>query len=174
MHGSAHPQLTEAALKTIRNGTCWGVPNASEWDHASLLLERLPWLDQVRYTNSGTEAVMTAVRVARATTGRERCIMMKASYHGSSDVAMCTGNETERQGVPPGVIKDITIVELNDVKALTLAIETAPTSYAAIVIDLLPNRAGLIEADHDFVLAARSLATKHGIVLISTNLLACV
>ena len=102
IHGNAHPALVEAASRVIKNGSCWGIPNKQEWEHAELLLARLPGLDQVRYTNSGTEAVMTAVRVARGVTGRDGVIMMQNGYHGSSELALCTGGPQYRRGVPAG------------------------------------------------------------------------
>lgn len=166
VHGNAHPRLIEAGMSAMREGTCWGIPNLYEWEHAQLLLERLPGLDQVRYTNSGTEAVMTAIRIARASTGRDGCIMMRGSYHGSSEIALCTGSPQDRRGVPEGVVRDVTVISLNDLDALRDAVATRPQHYAAIIIDLLPNRAGLISVTREFVMAARELATRHGIVLI--------
>lgn len=166
IHGNAHPQILEAASRAMRDGSCWGIPNLYEWEHAELLLNRLPGLDQVRYTNSGTEAVMTAIRVARAGTGRDACIVAQGSYHGTSDVALCAGGEHYTKGVPKGVINDVTVLPLNDVDALREAVEQAPERYAAILVDLLPNRAGLVSVNPEFVHAARELATRHGIVLI--------
>jgi len=166
IHGNAHPGLIEAAVGAMREGSCWGIPNVHEWDHAEQLLARLPGLDQVRYTNSGTEAVMTAIRIARAATGRDGCLMTKNGYHGSSDVALCTGGAKDRRGVPDGVAQDVKLVPLNDVEALREAIGERPDYYAAIVIDLLPNKAGLIAQSPEFVAAARELATRHGIALI--------
>ncbi|WP_447337914.1 aminotransferase class III-fold pyridoxal phosphate-dependent enzyme [Klebsiella variicola] len=166
IHGNAHPQLTEAATKAIEKGACWGIPNTYEWEHAELLLSRLPGMDQVRYTNSGTEAVMTAVRVARAATARDGVIMMNYGYHGSSDLALCTGGPQYRRGIPAGVSKDVTLVALNDLAALENAVAENPAHYAAIIIDVMPNRAGLIPATQEFIHGARALATRYGIVLI--------
>src|SRR5205807_1843513 len=103
VHGNAHPQIVEAASRAMRDGSCWGIPNLHEWEHAEILLSRLPGLDQVRYTNSGTEAVMTAIRIARASTGRDACIVARGGYHGTSDVALCAGGEQYTRGVPRGV-----------------------------------------------------------------------
>jgi glutamate-1-semialdehyde 2,1-aminomutase len=150
----------------MRDGTCWGIPNFYEWDHAEELLNRFPGLDQVRYTNSGTEAVMTAVRVARAGTGRDGCIVARGAYHGTSEVALCAGGDHYTRGVPRGVIDDVTVLPLNDVAALRASVEQAPRRYAAIAIDLLPNRAGLVSVSEEFVRTARELATRHGIVLL--------
>lgn len=166
IHGNAHPQIIEAATEAMKNGSCWGIPNTYEWEHAELLLSRLPSLDQVRYTNSGTEAVMTAIRIARASTGRSSVIMTKAGYHGSSDIAMCAGSGNSLRGIPKGVQDDVTLIELNNIKSLEESISSNPNKYAAIVLDLIPNRAGLISITKDFAQKARDLATRYGIVLI--------
>ena len=166
IHGNAHPEITEAATKALTTGASWGIPNLYEWELAELLLGRLPELDQVRFANSGTEAVMSAIRIARASTGRERVIVTKGGYHGTSEVALVPGGPAYQRGVTRGVIDDVTAVPLNDVEFLRQAVEAAPDAYAAIILDLLPNRAGLLTINEDFVRTARELATRHGIVLI--------
>ncbi|MGW4127238.1 aspartate aminotransferase family protein [Amycolatopsis japonica] len=166
IHGNAHPEIAEAAVKALSSGASWGIPNLHEWELADLLLSRLPDLDQVRFANSGTEAVMSAVRIARASTGRDRVIVTKGGYHGTSDVALAPGGPANARGVPRGVIDDVTPVPLNDVEFLRRSVEAAPGAYAAIILDLLPNRAGLLHISEEFVTTARDLATRHGIVLI--------
>ena len=166
IHGNAHPAITEAAFTALSSGASWGIPNLYEWELAELLLGRLPHLDQVRFTNSGTEAVMSAIRIARASTGRERVVVTKGGYHGTSDVALVPGGPSYTRGVPRGVIEDVTPVPLNDSTALRRAIESEPDAYAAIILDLLPTRAGLLRITEEFVQTARDLATKHGVVLI--------
>jgi glutamate-1-semialdehyde 2,1-aminomutase len=166
VHGHAHPEITEAAERTLRDGASFGLPNLHEWRHAELMLQRFPELDQVRYTNSGTEAVMTALRVARASTGRDACIVVQDGYHGTSDVALCAGGEQYTRGVSQAVVDDVTVVPINDGDALRAAVEADPTRYAAVLIDLLPNRAGLISLTDEFVQTARDITSEHGIVLI--------
>ena len=166
IHGNAHPEITEAAFSALAAGASWGIPNLYEWELAELLLGRIPYLDQVRFTNSGTEAVMSAIRIARASTGRERVVVTKGGYHGTSDVALVPGGPSYTRGVPQGVIDDVTPVPLNDIAALREAVESEPHAYAAIILDLLPNRAGLLSITPEFVRTARELATKNGIVLI--------
>jgi glutamate-1-semialdehyde 2,1-aminomutase len=166
IHGNAHPQLIEAAERAMRDGTSFGVPNLYEWEHAELLLSRFPEMDQVRYTNSGTEAVMTAIRVARAHTGRDACIVARGGYHGTSEVALCAGGEHYTRGVPQSVVNDVTVLDLNDVEGLREAIEGAPSRYAAVIIDLIPNRAGLLQVSREFIEQARELTTKHGVILL--------
>lgn len=166
IHGNAHPAITEAATKALSSGASWGIPNLDEWELADLLLSRLPELDQVRFANSGTEAVMTAIRIARASTGRERVIVTRFGYHGTSEVALVAGGPSYTRGLTRGVVDDVTVVPLNDIDLLREAVDAAPGAYAAIVLDLLPNRAGLVSISEEFVRTARELATRYGIVLI--------
>lgn len=166
IHGNAHPALVEAGQRALADGACFGIPNEHEWELAETLLGRLPALDQVRFTNSGTEAVMSAFRIARAVTGRDGLIMALGGYHGTSEPALCAGGQAYLRGVPIGVIDDVTTLPVNDVEGLRAAVESAPHKYAAIIVDLLPNRAGMIPVNQEFVREARRLATEHGIVLI--------
>lgn len=167
IHGNAHPEIVEAAQAAMLDGSSFGVPNLREWEHAETLMSRLPGLDQVRYTNSGTEAVMTAIRVARAATGRNRCIVARGGYHGTSEVALCAGGTAHyTRGITKGVTDDVTVLDLNDLDGLRAAVEAAPKDYAVIIIDLLPNRAGMIPIKREFVVLARELADKYGILLL--------
>ena len=166
IHGHAEPRVMEVAAAAMRAGSCFGLPNTYEWEHAEELLRRFPALDQVRYTNSGTEAVMTAVRIARAFTGRPGCVVFRDSYHGTSDLALTTGDQRLRRGVPEGVLQDIRVIGINDAGALEDAVERDGEKYAAIVIDLMPNRAGLVSVEPSLVQLARTLADRHGIVLV--------
>lgn len=166
IHGHGHPEIVRAAKDAIDTGACYGLPNWLEWDHAQILLDRFPALDQVRYANSGTEAVMGAIRLARASTGRDGVLVMQDGYHGTSDVALCAGGDHYRRGVTEGVQKDVVTVPVNDLQSLRSTVEGAPDRFAAILIDLLPNRAGLLSIETEFLQLARDLATRHGIVLI--------
>jgi len=166
IHGNANPEITSAATIALSEGASWGIPNLYEWELADLLLSRFPALDQVRFANSGTEAVMAAIRIARAGTGRERVIVTKGGYHGTSEVALVPGGPSYTRGIPQGVIKDVTAVPLNDADFLREAVEEDPDGYAAIILDLLPNRAGLLGISEEFVRAAREIATEYGVVLI--------
>jgi glutamate-1-semialdehyde 2,1-aminomutase len=109
---------------------------------------------------------MTALRVARASTGRDACIVVQDGYHGTSDVALCASGDGYTRGVPQGVIHDVTVVTLNDLDALREAVESSPGRFAALLVDLLPNRAGLVSLTDEFVALARQLTAAHGIVLI--------
>lgn len=164
IHGNAHPEITAAAEREIRRGAVWGVPNAVEWELAEAMLSRLPGLDQIRFTNSGTEAVMSAFRLARAFTGRDDIIMTKHGFHGTSDLALMASGPS--RGVPDSVAAHVELVELGNLDALRALFAESPNRFAAIVLDLLPNKAGLIQMPAEFVREARALASAHGTLLI--------
>jgi glutamate-1-semialdehyde 2,1-aminomutase len=164
IHGNAHPQIVAAAERAIRSGSSWGIPNTAEWELAETLLGRLPGLDQIRFTNSGTEAVMAAIRLTRAFTGRDDVIMTKDGYHGSSDVALSTAGSV--RGVPTAVTDAVSLVPVNDIDTLRSLFVDGGGRFAAIILDLLPNKAGLISLDPEFVAEARSLSAEHGTLLI--------
>jgi glutamate-1-semialdehyde 2,1-aminomutase len=171
VHGHAHPQIVAAAERALRDGASFGLPNHSEVRHARTLLARLPEHDQVRYVNSGTEAVMTALRVARAYTGRDAAVFVRRAYHGSADAAVVTGGSRSLRGVPDGVLRDSLVVPINDVDALSATIAEHHRRVAAIVVDLLPNRAGLIALEPDYVAAVQELCEHHDILLVVDEVL---
>lgn len=171
IHGNAHPAVVEAAHRAMRDGMAFGVPNMLEVDHARVMLDRLGYVDQIRYTNSGTEAVMLAVRLARAATGRDVVIFMRRAYHGHSDVALVPGGAHSRRGVPEGVSRDAVEVALNDTQALAAAFDEHRGRIAAVIIDPLPNRAGLIAVDRSCWQVARKLCDESGALLISDEVI---
>lgn len=164
IHGTAHPQITEAAERALRRGASWGIPNDDEWALAEAVLARMPGLGQIRFTNSGTEAVMSAIRLARAVTGRDGIAMTRDGYHGSSDVALLASGPS--RGVPDGVAADVSLVPLNDRDALRALFADRGRTIAALILDLLPNKAGLIAIDPEFVAEARALTAAHGALLV--------
>lgn len=166
VHGHAHPDVTRAAVSALERGASFGMRHRGELRHASALIERLPDLDQVRYTNSGTEAVMLAIRAARAHTGRDRCLFVHSTYHGTSDTALMSGGERSQRGVPAAVAADVVLTAINDTAGLLEVVEAAPESFAAIVLDLLPNRAGLIPVDPGFAATVETLCRRWGIVFV--------
>jgi glutamate-1-semialdehyde 2,1-aminomutase len=166
IHGHAHPLIVGAAAKALTTGSSFGLPTEHEEQHARLLLERLPSADQVRYANSGTEAVMTALRIARARTGRPRCALVRGAYHGTADAVLGAGGPRSQRGVPASVLADTTPIALNDERGLESTVGREPEAYAAVLIDLFPNRAGLLPASESYVEMLRELCDRHDILLI--------
>jgi glutamate-1-semialdehyde 2,1-aminomutase len=171
IHGHAHPAIHEAAERAMRDGMAFGLPNMLEIDHARLMLDRLRYVDQIRYTNSGTEAVMLAIRVARAVTGRDGVIFVRKAYHGHSDIALVPGGASSRRGVPASVVEDTMEVAINDVDELTAAFDRRDGKIAAVIVDPIPNRAGLIPVGPEFWHAARALCDQFGALLVSDEVI---
>src|ERR1700712_243872 len=130
IHGHAHPALIEAATRQLALGSAFGMPTESEVDLAELLAARLPSVQQVRFTNSGTEAVMMALKAARAFTGRPKIAKCEGAYHGSYDYAEVSLDPTPEawgrnapvsvayaKGTPDKVLEDVVTIPFNDVEA---------------------------------------------------------
>lgn len=161
IHGHSVPQITDAVTQILTEGTAFGLPTQSEVQLAELLVKRTGH-ERWRFQNSGTEAVMTAVRAARAYTGRDMVIRFEGSYHGTSDVAVSFGSP----GVPAGASSDVVVVPQSDKAAFDSAVAATGTRLAAVLIDLMPNRAGLVPAQPDFVKHIREVTRQVGALMI--------
>ncbi|MCA6119955.1 aspartate aminotransferase family protein [Bradyrhizobium sp. WSM 1738] len=180
IHGHAHPHLIAAASKQMALGSAFGLPTESEIDLAELLVSRLPSVDQVRFTNSGTEAVMMALKAGRAFTGRPKMAKCEGSYHGSYDyaeVSLDPGPEywsdnappvsvAYAKGTPANVLSDVVTIPFNDVDGAVSLIRQHRHELAAVLVDPLPNRAGLAPVDKEYLLALREVTCEIGALLI--------
>jgi glutamate-1-semialdehyde 2,1-aminomutase len=178
IHGYATASINDVVRDQLALGTAFGAPTPSEIDLAELLVSRLPSVDQIRFTNSGTEAVMMAIKAARAFTGRPKIAKIEGAYHGSYDYAEVSldsqpdnWNATPAsiayaKGTPQGVLDDVIALPLNDIAAARAAIDAHGRHLAAILIDPLPNRAGLIPARPDYLSALAKAARAAGVLLI--------
>lgn len=164
VHGNATPEIIEAVERVIRDGVSFGIPNAAEWELADQILSRTPSLDQVRFANSGTEAVMTAIRIARTFTGRDQIIVTEGGFHGTSETALCVNPSP--QGIPQAVDDQVSRVAVNDIDALRDILSREGERIAAVTLDLLPNKAGLIAVEAEFLREARELTRRYGALLI--------
>jgi glutamate-1-semialdehyde 2,1-aminomutase len=162
VHGNAFPPVLDAAREALADGSCFGLPTLAEVELAEHLASRVPWAPVWRFAGSGTEAVMAAVRAARAYTGRDLILRFAGCYHGGSDALLQPG----ARGVPAAVQADVLTLPLGDPEALTVAVESHAGRLAAILLDLMPNRAGLAPVERSFAALARELTAAHGIVLI--------
>lgn len=161
IHGHAHLETMEAVSRLIGDGSAFGLPTESEIGLAELLAERTGH-ERWRFSNSGTEAVMTAIRAARAFTGRDVIIRFEGSYHGTSDAVVAA----DAPGIPAGIVSDLIVVPQADSDAYDAAVDAAGENLAAVLIDLMPNRAGLIPADADFVRHIRDTTKRVGALMI--------
>jgi glutamate-1-semialdehyde 2,1-aminomutase len=184
VHGHAYAPVTEAVSALLRNGSCFSNPTSYEIALAELLVARIPSVDQVRFVNTGTEAVMFAIKAARAYTGRPAIIRFAGCYHGSYDWA-----ETGQNGVitPGGVddttglpgyagapaqsADDVVVLEFNDIEGLERGVRRHAHHLAAILIDPMPSRAGLLQPLPKFVERVTALAKRHGILVIADEVL---
>jgi glutamate-1-semialdehyde 2,1-aminomutase len=161
IHGHAQPAITAAAARLIADGTAFGLPTESEIALAELLAVRTghpSW----RFSNSGTEAVMTAVRAARAFTARDILVRFEGSYHGTADAVV----SRTAPGIPAGVRSDVVEIPQGDKAAFDAAIAEYGNRIAAVLVDLMPNRAGLVPAEASFVDHLRETTTRIGALLI--------
>ena len=180
IHGHAHPAIVEAATRRLAQGSSFPLPTPEEIELATVLCERLPSAERVRFTNSGSEAVMMAVKGARAFTGRPKIAKFEGAYHGSYDyveVSLSSTPETwgplaapasteYSQGTPPAVLEDVVVLPFNHPEHAVARIEREARHLAAVVVDPVPNRIGLMPARREFLRALREVTDRHGIVLI--------
>lgn len=171
INGNAHPELVAEVRDALEGGSAFGAPTEWEGHHAEILLKRLETCDQVRYTTSGSEAVMTAVRLARDFTGREKIIAIRNAYHGFADSVIGAGGSNAQRGIPRGLLEQLVLIDHDDIAALTRSFERNPSGIAAVLLDLMPNRAGLIELSDDFIATARRLCDESGALLIDDEVI---
>lgn len=171
--GHAHPVVIEAVTKAAKDGLSFGAPTPLECDLAELLCEMLPSLEQVRLTSSGTEATMTAIRLARGYTGRSKLIKFEGCYHGHSDALLVkagsgalTFGHPSSQGVPRGVTDDTLILPYNNVETLEAAFKKIGDQIAAIIVEPIAGNMNLIQPSQAFIQAMRRLTEQHGALLI--------
>lgn len=166
IHGHCHPAIVEELRNATGEGLSFGLPNSWELEHAARLVSRVEHAEQVRYANSGTEAVMLAIRLARANTGRAKMVVMQGAYHGTSEVALAAGGPRGRRGVTDRALAEVELIAINDEATLRAVFEREGESIAGVLLDLMPNRCGLIALEPAFVDAARELTAAAGSTLI--------
>ena len=171
--GHAHPQVVAAVRAAAALGTSYGAPTQAEVDLAAEVVARVPGAEMVRLTSSGTEAAMTALRLARAATGRAKVMKFAGCYHGHVDGLLAeAGSGLATQGIPasPGVTEaqaqDTVVVPWNDAAALRATVERAGDELAAIIAEPLPANMGLVPAEPGFVELLRSICDEAGALLV--------
>jgi glutamate-1-semialdehyde 2,1-aminomutase len=171
--GHAHPQVVEALRQAASGGTSYGAPTAAEVDMAELLVAAVPGLEMVRLVNSGTEATMSAIRLARAATGRDKVIKFDGGYHGHADTLLVqAGSGVLTQGIPgsPGIpqaIAGLTIsVPYNDLQAVQQVVDQNAGDIAAIIVEPVAGNMGVAPPEPGFLQGLRQVCNRNGIVLI--------
>ncbi|MBZ9994072.1 aspartate aminotransferase family protein [Mesorhizobium sp. BH1-1-4] len=184
IHGYDHPGVNSALMAQIRRGLSFANPTESEIDLAEILCHRVPFFEQVRFTNTGSEAVMMAIKAARAITRRPKIAKCEGAYHGNYDYVEVsldpvpadwqTGaakGKAYNDGTPASVLAEVVVIPFNDVVATERVLERHKKTLACVVVDPLPSRVGLVPVDLSYLRFLREFTARHGILLISDEVL---
>lgn len=160
IHGNAFPPVVEAARRQVELGSAWGAPNADQVRLATIICERVPSVELVRFTNSGTEATMQAIRAARAFTGRDVIVKIQGGYHGTHE-AVSSG-----AGVPRGALDATIQVPFNDEAALSQVIAERGDQIAAVILEPMMGSFGMIPAQREYLHFVRKATQAANILMI--------
>lgn len=180
IHGYGFPPVLDAARAQLERAICCILPMEAEIELAELITERLPAMRKVRFTNSGTEAVMVAIKGARGTTGRPKIAKTEGGYHGQYDLVEASFLPTPEnwgpaadpaapgfaRGTPQSLLDQAVILPFNDVDNTVRILEREAASLAAVIVDPIPARLGFTRASAEWLGAVRDICTRRGIVLI--------
>lgn len=171
--GHAHPVIEEALIQTYQKGISYGLPCTKETELANLIVDAYPGLEMVRFVTSGTEATMSAIRVARGYTNKDKIIKFEGCYHGHHDGLLVksgsgplTFGTTNSQGVPASMISDTIVCTYNDITSVETALVMFPDQIAAIILEPVAANMGVVSATPEFLSKLRRLCDEHNIVLI--------
>ena len=167
VHGHAHPQIVAAVVEAAAAGASFGLPNTAEVELAERLRKRIPVVERIRFANSGTEAVMLALRIARAYTGRPTVLRFSGAYHGTYDDVV----DEPARGIPPRVRDSVVALPFGDEAAFRTAIDEHGDRFACVLVDLMPNRVGLVSAEPGFAELLRSETAARGILLVADEVI---
>jgi len=171
--GHAHPEVVRAVQEAAVHGLSFGAPTEAEIELAELLIQRLPSLEQVRLVSSGTEATMTAIRLARGATGRKKIIKFEGCYHGHADSLLVKagsglltfGNPTSA-GVPAEFVEHTVVLDYNDLDGVQAAFDQYKQDIACIIVEPVAGNMNLVKPRAGFLEGLREICTQHGALLI--------
>jgi glutamate-1-semialdehyde 2,1-aminomutase len=173
IHGHNHPRIRKAIAAALEEGTSFGTPNPYEVRMAELIHQMVPSVEKVRMCNSGTEATMSTVRLARGFTGRDKIIKFAGCYHGHSDSLLIkagsgalTHGFPDSAGIPAAFARETVVLPFNDPAALSAAFAANPDMIAAVIVEPYPANVGLILPERGFLEAIRAACTANGALLI--------
>lgn len=171
--GHRHPAVTAAIEAALLKGTSFGAPTVIETELAELVIELVPSIEKVRMVSSGTEATMSAIRVARGFTGRDKIIKFAGCYHGHVDSLLVKAGSgaltlgvPSSPGVPKGCTADTIVLEYNDANQLAETLKQQGSETAAIILEPVVGNMGTVPPEPGFLQACRDLCTQYGVVLI--------
>lgn len=173
LHGHAHPRIVEAVCRAARDGTSFGLPTRMETELAERVVAAVPSVDRLRLVSSGTEATMSAVRLARGATGRDLLVKFEGCYHGHGDAFLiAAGSGATTLGVPsgPGVTRGTArgtlLARYNDKESVTELFRRHGDAIAAVIVEPVAGNMGVIPPADGFLAHLREITEKHGTVLI--------
>lgn len=180
IHGHAHPKIVAAVTEQLQKGTAFTLATEAELLYAELMCQRNAGFDKIRFVNSGTEAVMSCLKAARAFTGRPKIAKVEGAYHGLYDYAEVSqtanpanwGNADNpqsvpvAQGTPDSALNDVIVIPFNNPEKAVEILDQHANDLACVLIDLLPHRVGLIPASADFMRALSHWTRKNGALLV--------
>lgn len=170
--GHNHPKVREAIVNAVGNGTSFGAPTKLENALGELIVSNNPFIEKIRFVSSGTEAVMSAIRLARGYTKRDKILKFEGCYHGHADSllvkagsGLATLGTSSSAGVPEAFSQETIVVSLNDENAVKEAIAKHPNEIACIIIEPIPANNGLLLQRPEFLKFLREICTQHNILL---------
>ena len=174
LFGHARAEIVEAATLAAKLGTSFGAPTELEVELAELIVAAVPSVEQVRLVNSGTEAAMSGIRLARGATGRDRIVTFEGCYHGHSDSLLAKGSGSglatlglpASAGVTEGAAQDTLVVPFNDLEAVRATFTEWGAGIAAVIVEPVAANMGVVDPDPGFLQELRELCTHHGSLLV--------
>jgi len=165
--GNNHPKVVEAITRQAPMGSAMAAPHESAYEWAKIICDRIPSVDKVRFCTSGSEAVMFAIRAARAFTGKDKILKMEGNYHGSYDpMEMTTGWRKLPVGLPKSVEKDVLVMPFNDKEAAERIIRENKDELAAVIVEGILGAAGMIPPEDDYLKHLQKAASQNDVLLI--------
>jgi len=173
IHGHNHPKIRQKIQETLQNGTSFGAPTVLENELAELILSNNPYIEQLRFVSSGTEALMSAIRLARGVTKRDKIVKFEGCYHGHSDSmlvnagsGLVTFGEASSAGVPKAISEQTIVLPLNDIDAVKECFFNYGDQIACVIIEPIPANNGLLLQGQEYLQSLRDICTEYSSLLL--------